>query len=455
MTDSSPVQRARQSLQRTLNWYSSFKRHGRRPPSPELQAIAQPQLKTIKNALEQLEHPIFRIAMFGLVSRGKSAVVNALLGQKRLLTSPLNGETRYPQAVQWQLVGQTVELIDTPGLDEIEGQIRADMARDVAAQADLILFVVAGDITRTEYQAIAELRATHKPLILVFNKIDLYPDVEQGMIYTQLAQLANQRAETPPPSPLPTNIPESKAPIVEDIVMIAAEPAPILIRNEWSDGSVSEEWETPAPIIAPLKAAIATVLTQAGESLIALNALVQAKSATQTLARDTIEQQRKAAETLIWRYAQGKAIAVAANPIAVVDLIGGMVSDLALIRALAKLYGLPMTSFAAERLWRKIIFSSVMLLFGEIGGGLVLGTAKTAGIATEGAYPWGTWSMAALLQGGLAGYGSLVIGKVAQRYLEQGCTWGDRGISPTIRNVINTVDAPQVMARLRQVLLDQ
>jgi len=47
-----------------------------------------------------------------------------------------------------------VELIDTPGLDEIEGQARAQMARDVVRQADLILFVVAGDITRTEYQAL-------------------------------------------------------------------------------------------------------------------------------------------------------------------------------------------------------------------------------------------------------------------------------------------------------------
>ncbi|MEM8642055.1 MAG: GTP-binding protein [Cyanobacteria bacterium P01_G01_bin.54] len=509
MTADSPLQRARQSLQQTLNWYGSFARHGRRPPSPELQAIAQPYLKRLKGALEQLEQPSLRIALFGLVSRGKSAVINALLGQKRLLTSPLNGETRYPQAVQWQFAGQMVELIDTPGLDEIEGQVRAEMARDVARQADLILFVVAGDITRTEYRALQDLCSAHKPLILVFNKADLYPDLERDQIYQQLRQWASQVESPPaslgggeisddpasiPPAPLgkggnsqsyadllgnianaqtspqtPSQPPAASPPLqrgeggipdgqnnvldqLEDIIMIAAEPAPVLVRHEWPDGTMTEDWETPASAIAPLQDKLSQLVGQAGESLLALNALVQARTATQMLAHKTIEHQQSAAEALIWQYAQGKAIVVAANPIAIADLLGGMISDLALIRNLAKLYGLPMTSFSAERLWRQIIFSSALLLCGEIGGGMALGMAKTAGMAMEGGYPWTTWSLTAVVQGGLAGYGSLVIGRVAQRYLEQGCTWGQQGISPTIRSIIDTTDAPQVMARLRQAL---
>ncbi|MGB0561102.1 MAG: GTP-binding protein [Spirulinaceae cyanobacterium] len=454
MAADSPLQRARQSLQQTLHWYSSFARHGRRPPSPELQAIAQPYLKRLKGALDQLEQPLLRIALFGLVSRGKSAVINALLGQKRLLTSPLNGETRYPQAVQWQLAGQTVELIDTPGLDEIKGQVRAEMARDVANQADLILFVVSGDITRTEYLALQDLCTAHKPLILVFNKSDLYPDVERGQIYQQLRQWAPQTRPTlMPPAPLETGNEVDVANQLEDIVMVAAEPAPVLVRHEWPDGSVTEEWEMPQPAIAPLQDKLRQLLGSAGESLLALNALGQARAATQTLAHKTIEHHQTAAEALIWQYAQWKAIAVAANPIAIADLVGGMVTDLSLIRALAKLYGLPMTGFAAERLWRQILLSSAILLLSELGSGLALGMTKSVSLAAEGAVPWGAWSATAVAQGGIAGYGSLVIGKAAQRYLEQGCTWGDHGISPTIQAIINDVDAPQVMARLRQTLL--
>lgn len=447
-----PLNQARQSLERTLQWYGSFARHGRRPPSAELQGIAQPHLKRIKGAIAQLEHPLLRIAMFGLVSRGKSAVVNALLGQKRLLTSPINGETRYPQSVQWMVGDRVIELIDTPGLDEIEGQVRADMARDVASQADLILFVVAGDITRTEYQAMQTLRATQKPLILVFNKIDLYPDVEQAMIYQQLQQLQQVEPQNFIDEAAENSHPTAQN-LVEDIILIAAEPSPFLVRHEWPDGSVTEDWETPEPAIAPLKTKLTQLLNQAGDALIALNALAQGQSATQSLAQQTIEHRQAEAEALIWQYAKWKAIAVAANPIAIVDIAAGLLTDLALIRALARLYGLPMTGFAAERLWRKIVFSSAMLTFGEIGGGIVLGMSKTTSLALDGGYPWGTWSMSAILQGGLAGYGSFAIGTVAQRYLEQGCTWGDRGISPTIESILNELDAPQIMTQLQQELL--
>jgi hypothetical protein len=436
------LDRARQSLQNTLAWYSSFGRHGRQVPSAELQGAVRPYLQSIQGAIERLERPVFRIAAFGLVSRGKSAVVNALLGQKRLVTSPLNGETRYPQAVQWTIAEHAVELIDTPGLDEIDGQMRALMAKDIAAQADLILFIVAGDLTQTEFNAIAQLRATHKPMLLVFNKVDLYPEVDRQMIYAQLQHLSQGEAFAAHDLLTP-----------EEVVMVAAEPAPVLIRHAWPDGSVTETWETPPPDIGALHTKLSAILQQAGDTLLALNALVQARTATTAIARTTVDHQAEAAEALIWRYTQWKAIAVAGNPIVGLDLLGGAIADLALIRALAKLYGLPMTSFAAEKLWRQIVISSTSLLFGEIAGNLVLGMGKTASLM-ESSLPWGTWSMAAILQGSIAGYGCYRVGKVAQKYLEQGCTWGDRGVSPVIQDILNDINAPLVIARLRSELMN-
>jgi len=54
-------------------------------------------------------------------------VVNALVGQKVLATGPLHGVTRWPRSVRWTpATGKIqIELIDTPGLDEIEGEARA------------------------------------------------------------------------------------------------------------------------------------------------------------------------------------------------------------------------------------------------------------------------------------------------------------------------------------------
>ena len=160
--------RARASLRQALSWYSHLRNHRQIGLKPELQAALKPELEVLTSTLNKLDHSVIRIAAFGLVSRGKSAVLNALLGQKILQTGPLNGVTQWARSVRWTPKANhkvQVELIDTPGLDEIEGQARAQMARQVAQQADLILFVVAGDITRTEYQAIWELRQAQKPLI--------------------------------------------------------------------------------------------------------------------------------------------------------------------------------------------------------------------------------------------------------------------------------------------------
>ncbi len=109
----------------------------------------KPEFDVLNSLVNKLDSNVIAIAAFGLVSRGKSAVLNALLGQKILQTGPLNGVTQCCRSVQWVAIDKIqVELIDTPGLDEIDGEARSQMAEDVARKADLILFVVSGDITQ-------------------------------------------------------------------------------------------------------------------------------------------------------------------------------------------------------------------------------------------------------------------------------------------------------------------
>ncbi len=395
---------------------------------------------------------MIRIAAFGLVSRGKSAVVNALIGKKILQTGPLNGVTQWPKSVRWtpSTKGKVqVELIDTPGLDEIEGEARAEMAREVALSADLILFVVAGDITRTEYQALCELRQTQKPLILVFNKIDLYPEQDREAIYRQLQQLGTG-------SPKDRRL--QKMLSTDEIVMVAAEPAPLEVRVEWPDGEVTYEWETPPPQVDELKQKILRILNREGRSLLALNALFQARNAEVSIAKKTLDLRRSEAEDLIWRFTKYKALAVALNPIGVVDVVGGAIADLALIRSLSKLYGLPMTSYEAGKLWKKILVSSGGLLLGELGSSLLLGVGKSASaVATTIDSPTGitAYAGAAIAQAGVAGYGAYAVGQAAQVYLEQGCTWGPLGPSTVIQNILSEVEQDTILYRLRQELGQQ
>ena len=141
------LDRARASLQQSLSRYAAEKVG---VVSPSLQS----DLDTLAYTLTKLEQTSYSIAVFGLVSRGKSAILNALVGEKVLETGPLNGVTRFPRSIRWSPDGSMqIDLIDTPGLDEIDGEARATMAAEVVRQADLILFIIAGDITQLEYQA--------------------------------------------------------------------------------------------------------------------------------------------------------------------------------------------------------------------------------------------------------------------------------------------------------------
>lgn len=183
----------------------------------------------------------------------------------------------------------------------------------------------------------------------------------------------------------------------------------------------------------------------------ALNALLQVQQAEAAIAHKTIDQRSQAAEDLIWQYAKYKAIAVGLNPIAFLDLLGGFVADLALIRSLARLYNLPMTGFEAAKLLRTIILSSGGLLLSELGSGLMLGLGKSATAIASGENPTNitAYAGAAITQAGIAGYGSYAIGQAAKVYLERGCSWGQFGASTVIQEILSQVEPNTILYRLR------
>jgi len=477
---------ARASLREALARYSHLRQGKKNSNNTELEAALQYQLDILTSTSEKLEHNVIRIATFGLVSRGKSAVLNALLGQKILQTGPLNGVTQWPRSVRWSVPlsfldsdespqpplgkggqgGVQVELIDTPGLDEVGGEVRGEMAKQVTRQADLILFVVAGDITRTEYQALCELQTAQKPLILVFNKIDLYPELDRKAIYQSLQALGNSEQlaaaavtdETEPKnlSDRPNNsshksTAKSPAKIAKslEIVMVAAEPAPVQVRVEWPDGRVSHEWESPPAQIEELKHKILTILNREGRSLLALNALVEARDAEANIARQVLKLRQTEAEDLIWQFAKYKALAVGLNPVAFLDVMGATVADLALIRSLSRLYGLPMTGYEAGKLWQTIFSSAGGVLLGELGSSFLLGFGKSAAVAAP-QVGFSTFAGVAVTQASLAAYGTYAVGRAAQVYLEKGCTWGPLGQDTVIQEILATIERNTIIDRLQQ-----
>jgi hypothetical protein len=166
--------------------------------SPPERDGLEAELHSLDFMLDKLDRQVVQIAVFGMVGRGKSSLLNALLGQPIFETGAIHGVTINVQSANWEMTQEAIagsqqkltrlslqgsgnsqiELIDTPGIDEVDGESRERMARQLAKQADLILFVVAGDITKVEFEALSELRKASKPMLLVFNKIDQYPQAD-------------------------------------------------------------------------------------------------------------------------------------------------------------------------------------------------------------------------------------------------------------------------------------
>lgn len=103
-----------------------------------------------------------------------------------------------------------------------------------------------------------------------------------------------------------------------------------------------------------LRQELTGLLERHGELLLALNALRAADRFSQALHRCRLRHGRRQAQGLIGRFAALKATGVAANPLLLLDLAGGLACDSALVIQLCQLYGLPMTRGGARTLLARL-----------------------------------------------------------------------------------------------------
>ncbi len=437
------------------------------------------QIRDVESMMEKLEHGVIHIAAFGMVSRGKSALLNALIGRDVFEVGPTHGTTRERQSASWSPTaasgqptaqeqgappsnsiskhtaqeqwrngvstfisptdsGPRIELIDTPGLNEVDGEVRAQMARDVARRADLLLFVVSGDMLRPELEALAELRESNKPIILVFNMVDLYPDVDRQKIYDKIR---NERVR------------ELLKP--DDVVLAAARPRSQKIITRAADGTTAEHWETPEPMITPLKLKILEVLKREGTVLAALNSMLFLNDVHGEIVKRRMELREEAAESMIWKFTVTKAVVVACNPVVFTDVAGGLATDLTMVLALARLYGIPMNRAGVGKLVVQVGKMAGLFTATEVGTHMLIGAAKSFFAATSlftGGATIAAYAAVAPIQAFAAGYTSRVIGEAAKVYLRNGASWGPAGPKTVIQSILDSLDRESVMSRIREEL---
>jgi hypothetical protein len=396
-----------------------------RVPESVRQELEQ-EYQQVKLMLDKLENEEIHIAVYGRVSVGKSALLNALLGESRFSTSPLHGETRTVAMGNWrEYSAGNILMIDTPGINEVDGEAREQLAAEVAQRADIVLFVVDGDITGTELDALRRLKALSMPLVLVLNKSDRYSKEQLDQIRRSLVMhLDGLVAE-------------------KDIVTASAEPATqVLIRVD-EDGRETEMSRQPLVDVEAVRARLWSILEREGKSLAAVNASLFAGHLSDQVAVRIMEAKRHLGNRLIRTYSLAKGIAVAINPVPVADLVAAAVVDVSMIVHLSKIYGLPLNKGEASGLV-KTIGAQMILLMGTVwavhflSSALKLGTAGLSTVFTGSA------------QGALAYYSTWVVGQAAERYLAQGKSWGEGGPKLVVREILESIDRDTLIADARR-----
>jgi len=151
-------------------------------------------LDSLQKAILQLDE-LFLIVVVGEFNAGKSALINALLGQK-VLDEGATPTTSRVTLVKWgeraaeQVVDENfaiytyplpllkeLNIVDTPGTNAIIRQ-HERLTDEFVPRSDLVLFITSADhpLTESERQFLERILTWGKKVVFVLNKVDIFED---------------------------------------------------------------------------------------------------------------------------------------------------------------------------------------------------------------------------------------------------------------------------------------
>ena len=346
--------------------------------------------------IKKLEKKELHVSVYGRVGVGKSSLLNALIEKQVFPTDIVNGNTKTVKSYQWCKRFKSlnkVELIDSPGIDEINNAEKEEINFHSLLDTDLILFVIDSDITRIDLNYIEELLKHNKPIILVLNRCDQWNESEAKLILSSIHKKLSIYKQ---------NV---------KITIAASSPREAKIKR---DGTVRSEQKTPKVDI--LKSELKDIIDQSGELLLCINSLRIADQFYKSLKENRLLKKKEAAQSLIGKYAALKASGVAINPFLLIDLLTGLAFDSALIIQLSKLYGLEVGGPEARKLVKKLSLQNSLLAGAQIGIQITLNILKQIlilAVPLTGGLSLAPTAPIAVAQAALAIHATKLIGRLA------------------------------------------
>lgn len=355
-----------------------------------------------------LERGEFKVMIFGTGSAGKTSLINALIGEMAGEVGAAMGTTTLGKAYGLRLPGvdREILLVDTPGILEAgsAGTERGAIARQLATEADLLLFIVDNDLRQSEYTPLRTLAEIGKRSLLIFNKTDLYPPDEREVILEQLrAQVQTVIAP-------------------QDVVAIAAHPQPIPLENG--------ETYQPESDILPLIKRLAAVLRAEGEDLIADNILLQSQRLGEEARRLIDQQRRRQADKIIDRFQWIGAGVITVTPLPVVDLLATAAVNAQMVVEIGRVYGCELNLDRGREL--ALSLGKTLVSLGVVKGAIQL-------LATALQFNVATYLVGKSIQGVTAAYLTRIAGKSFIEYFRQNQDWGDGGMVEVVQQQFQLV----------------
>jgi uncharacterized protein len=375
---------------------------------------------------------LFQLVVLGSGPVGKTSLINALLGRTMGETAATMGTTRTGQSHTHVIDGLegTLLLTDTPGLGGAgaNGLQRELEAVELATRADLVIFLVDHDLARADAQTIFELVRQGKRLIVTLNKKDRFTDEDRGSVMTRL----RERLTGVVPA--------------QDIVAVAAAPAPFLVRTQRPDGRSEIVMEQDPPDLNDLESRVAEVVEREGGTLRAGNLLLRARLREQAEQLAIARERRIDVNAIIVRHQWVAAVTAFANPVLAFGPMAVGAVQLRMLSEMAAAYDVQLSPKFVEMVGRQMAQTLLKLGLAEAAAGTLAGFFKfnPLGFAAGG-----------LIQAVTMGYLTRLIGDTFQEYLERGQSWGEGGMQGMLSRQLQENDRSKWLTEFAKMVFDR